>query len=121
RSCQRIGGMARLNPPRPTTVQWSSVKEGKGVAMNARRATLVVLLALVPTLAHATPRQRARVRAAVRANERAREAWELLGEKTVGRNLDHDTIAVTAREGLFRRIRIDVERSGVRIADVKVR
>jgi hypothetical protein len=88
--------------------------------MSLRRTTLLVILALTPSLAaEATPRERHRTRA--RARAAAHERWELLGEKKVGRDLDHDTIHVTRSEGLFRRLRLDVERSGVRIAELRVR
>ena len=95
--------------------------------MTTRTLPALMLLLVVPSVL-GTPRQRARVRARTEARveartDRAQErgAWELLGSKTVGRDLDHDTIAVTAKEGPFSRIRIDVQRAGVRIAALKVR
>jgi hypothetical protein len=88
--------------------------------MDRRLGTLLVMFALVPSLADAArPRHRARARAVARTH--AEHGWELLGETKVGRSLDHDTVAVTRSEGVFKRLRLDVERAGVRIAELKVR
>jgi hypothetical protein len=81
--------------------------------------TLVALLPFALTLvppALATPRQR-RVE---RRIERRGDGWEVLGEKTADRTLDHDTVVVTRREGRFTRIRIDVADAPLNLREVKV-
>ncbi len=46
--------------------------------------------------------------------------WEVLGERTVGFRSDHDTIVVTATEGLFTRLKLRVLQRGVKLHDVTV-
>ena len=46
--------------------------------------------------------------------------WELLGTRTVTDRADHDTIAVTAAKGTFRRLQIHVEGRAVQFRDMKI-
>ena len=46
--------------------------------------------------------------------------WEILGEKTVGFQVDRDVIRVGRREGRFRRISIGVRGADVQIRNIKV-
>jgi hypothetical protein len=45
----------------------------------------------------------------------AKQDWVFLGERTVGDNLDHDTIPVTAARGDFRRIQFRVKDHAIQI------
>lgn len=56
----------------------------------------------------------------VHAGPRARGAWELLGEKVVTDRLDRDVVVVTAAEGRFRTIRIEVRDRPVQFHKVVV-
>ncbi len=49
------------------------------------------------------------------------ERWEDLGERVVDFGAERDTIPVTAREGRFRRIRLEVTDNGVEVLDLDVR
>ena len=46
--------------------------------------------------------------------------WELLGQREVKVRAEKDTIVVTAKEGLFTKLKMRVMRRGIRIADMKV-
>lgn len=56
----------------------------------------------------------------VQAGPRARGGWELLGEKVVTDRLDRDVVVVTAAEGRFRAIRIEVRDRPVQFHKVVV-
>ena len=45
----------------------------------------------------------------------AKQDWVLLGERTVGDSLDHDTIPVTASKGYFRGIQFRVKNHGIQL------
>ena len=64
------------------------------------------LLALAATLLVATPAHA--------------DDWELLGKALVNFGADHDVIPVTAREGWFRAIKIEVEDGNLEMYDIKV-
>lgn len=51
---------------------------------------------------------------------RERDAWELLGEQSVGFGVDRDTIRVGRREGRFSKIALEVRDNDVEILDVTV-
>ena len=46
--------------------------------------------------------------------------WELLGSRQVSFAVDHDVIPVTAREGVFRALKIEVEAGNLEMYDIKV-
>ncbi len=48
------------------------------------------------------------------------KGWELLGLRLVDYGGDHDSIEVTASEGRFKQIKLDVERGNVDMFDIKV-
>ena len=50
----------------------------------------------------------------------APQDWELLGARTVKHSLDRDEITVTAREGMFRRIKLKVRNTRVTFRKVLV-
>lgn len=64
------------------------------------------LLAVAATLLIASP---------ARADE-----WELLGTREVSYGADHDVIPVTAREGWFRALKIEVAEGNLELYDIKV-
>lgn len=49
-----------------------------------------------------------------------RDAWDLLGEQSVGFSVDRDTIRVGRREGFFSKIAVEVRGNDVEVLDLKV-
>jgi hypothetical protein len=50
----------------------------------------------------------------------ARSGWDKLGERWVDGAVDHDTIAVGAKEGKYTKVMFIVEKSAVELHDVKI-
>lgn len=53
-------------------------------------------------------------------DEEKKPTWVELGERVVAFGADRDVIAVTRREGTFRRIKLKVEQNGLELLDLKV-
>jgi hypothetical protein len=64
------------------------------------------------------PRNRAVID--VYGEEARRDAWELLGEQSVGFGVDRDVIRVGRREGRFSKIALEVRDNDVEVLDLKV-
>ena len=76
--------------------------------MNARRSLALALVAMLTLL----------VLAPAAASAAAR--WELLGTRTVTDRIDHDTIAVTAKEGKFTALQLRVRGVAVQFRSMTV-
>jgi hypothetical protein len=94
------------------------------------RSALLLAFAASLAAAMAAPgdasAQRGRQRRQERIDDRrdrvaeAMTGWTRLGERWVQHGVDHDTIAVGAREGTFRQIAIRVEHSALQMFDITV-
>lgn len=73
-----------------------------------------LLAALMITACAPSPAHPNLTAAAVRAD------WELLGSRRVSFRAEKDAIAVTAREGLFRAIKLEVEGGNLEMYNVRV-
>jgi hypothetical protein len=71
--------------------------------------TLVALVLMVAVTADARPRR-----------DRGDRHWEVLGTLTVSDARDHDALAVTAREGTFRSVKLEVLSQAVQFHDLKI-
>lgn len=66
------------------------------------------------------PRMRAVVDVFGEERRGGRDAWELLGEQSVGFGVDRDVIRVGRREGFFSKIALEVRDNDVEILDLRV-